>query len=201
MTLFSPTSASRTGRGLMRSNRCSSRKRTFRSSWLPAHWGKKPRSTASRREPPITSSRIVWRACRWPFAAPWRKKPCAKNASVPKRPCATLRPATANSSRMPRTEFSRPGYPEDSVRGILDEFAVAGLRVAQGLFGTLALLAQRLFLQGAANGHRQAGQTILEDVIGGSPLDAVDRGFFPQCAGNQDERNIFFLLLQDRKSA
>ena len=86
-----------------------------------------------------------------------------------------------------------PAFGIDGNEGVVRGFrqnAVAGFAFAERLCGAGAVFAQRLFFQGATNGHWQAGQAFLENVVADPLLDALHRGFFPQRARHQHKGNI-----------
>ncbi len=60
----------------------------------------------------------------------------------------------------------------------------------QVLFRFPAQTKDAFFLQSAADRFRQPRQTVLQNVIRRAPFDALHRGYVPQSARDQDQRNV-----------
>ncbi|GAB1724465.1 MAG: hypothetical protein NTNFB01_33610 [Nitrospira sp.] len=61
---------------------------------------------------------------------------------------------------------------------------------AQRVFSPSAFKALVKFAQGPFDGRRQPAQTLLEDIVGGSPLHHVDGKFFALCRGDKKEWEV-----------
>jgi len=78
----------------------------------------------------------------------------------------------------------------------LQDRPVFFLASAQRFLVLPVMIAHCFFFQSPLHGHAQPRQIALHDVVGRSAVDAVQRRFFADGAGNDDERNIEAGFLQ-----